>query len=633
MRLVRMMSALMCFVTLTLCTSASVRPRSTPLSNLPVAAQASISASLGKDTSQYHALAASGGFEAITLSQRLNTRFAVQGVEVSSGSVHWNMALQGYGYGDALKAVQAVTPEANLNRVEFQRGSLTEWYVNGPMGLEQGFTLRERPGQFHGQPLTMALALPENLPVSVDEGGKGLELSDSAGNTVLRYAGLTAQDATGKELHTWLEMQGERLLVRVEDEGARYPVTVDPFVQLAELTASDGAAGSLFGFQCVISGNTVVVTSFSSPSLSYHGAAYVFVKPSSGWQNMTQTAELTSSDGAANDFFGDAVGISGNTVVVGALGATIGSNAGQGAAYVFVEPSGGWVNMTETAKLTASDGMANDGFGESVAISGNAIVVGADNAAVGGNTGQGAAYVYTKPAAGWKTTKVFKAKLTASGGKAYDGFGGAVAISGSTIVSGAPQYPPSTGSGAAYVYTKSATGWKTTKVFKAKLTASDGAKDALLGATLWISGNTIVVGAYNATVRSHVSQGAAYVFVEPAGGWANATQTAKLTSKDGNANDFFGAGLSISGSTIFLGAPDAQIGSNAQQGAVYEFVKPASGWKTTSQYTAKFVASDGSAGAEFGLSIAATADIFATGAFLQTVGANASQGEAYVFGP
>jgi hypothetical protein len=277
--------------------------------------------------------------------------------------------------------------------------------------------------------------------------------------------------------------------------------------------------------------------------------------------------------------------------------------------------------------------MANDGFGESVAISGNTIVIGADNAAVGRNSGQGAAYVYTKPGTGWKTTNLFKAKLTASGGRAYDGFGGAVAISGSTIVSGAPQYPPSTGSGAAYVYTKPATGWKTTKVFKAKLIASDGAKDALLGTTLWISGNTIVAGAYNATVRSHVSQGAAYVFVEPAGGWANATQTAKLTAKDGKANDLFSAGLSISGNTIFLGAPDAQIGANAQQGAVYEFVKPASGWKTTSQYTAKFVASDGSAGAEFGFCIATTDDIFATGAFLQTVGSNASQGEAYVFGP
>jgi hypothetical protein len=134
MRIVRMMSALMCFVILTLCTSASVRPRSTPLSNLPVAAQASISASLGRDTSQYHALAAGTGFETITLSQRLDTHFAAQGAEVSSGRVHWNISLQAYGYGDALKAVQAVTPEANLT------GGIPAWFFDG--------VVRERADRF-----------------------------------------------------------------------------------------------------------------------------------------------------------------------------------------------------------------------------------------------------------------------------------------------------------------------------------------------------------------------------------------------------------------------------------------------------------------------------------------------------
>ena len=147
MRIVRMMSTMMLLVTLTLCASASDQREGTSLSNLPVAAQASISAALGRDMWQYHARAVGGGFEAITPSQRLDTRFTAQGVEVSRGTVHWGMTLQGYGYGDALKAVQAVTPDANLNRVEYRRGQLTEWYVNGPVGLEQGFTLRDRPGQ------------------------------------------------------------------------------------------------------------------------------------------------------------------------------------------------------------------------------------------------------------------------------------------------------------------------------------------------------------------------------------------------------------------------------------------------------------------------------------------------------
>jgi hypothetical protein len=631
MRIMRAISSCVLLGTLILRASASDQRGSTSLSSLPVAAQASISAALGREKSQYHLRAAGRGFEAITPLQRLDTRFTAQGVEVSSGTVRWSMALQGYGYGEALKAVEVVTPEGNLNRVEYRRGSVREWYVNGPMGLEQGFTLSERPGQLNGRPLTFALMLRGNVLASVNEDGKSLKLVDSTGRALLRYAGLAAQDATGTQLHTWLEIRDERLLLRVEDKDARYPVTVDPLVQLAELTASDGAANSFFGFQCAISGNTVVVTSFSSPSFSFHGAAYVFVKPSSGWANMTQTAELTSSNGAANDYFGDAVGISGNTVVVGALGVTVGGNAGQGAAYVFVEPAGGWANMTETAMLTAKDGMAKDGFGESIAINGGTIVIGADGATVNGNGGQGAAYVYNRPAGGWKTTDAFKAKLTSSDGQAYDGFGGDVAISGNTIVSGAPQYPPSTGSGAAYVFVEPPHGW-VTGTQNAKLTASDGATDALLGSTLDISGNTIVAGAYNATVHSHASQGAAYVFVKPAGGWANATQTAKLTAADGKANDSFSSGISINANTIFLGSPAAKIGSNSQQGAVYQFVKPASGWKTTSRYTKKFTASDGVAGAEFGFCVAARRNTFVAGAILQTVGSTA-QGTAYVFGP
>ena len=97
-----------------------------------------------------------------------------------------------------------------------------------------------------------------------------------------------------------------------------------------------------------------------SAATADQGAAYVFTEPGSGWANMTQTAKLTASDGAADDRFGDSVSISGNTVVVGAPNATVGGNSGQGAAYVFTEPGSGWANMTQTAKLTASDGAADD---------------------------------------------------------------------------------------------------------------------------------------------------------------------------------------------------------------------------------------------------------------------------------
>ena len=83
------------------------------------------------------------------------------------------------------------------------------------------------------------------------------------GKAMLRYTGLQARDAAGRELRSWLEVRGKRLLVRVEDMGARYPVAVDPWVQQAELKASDGAADDSFGNSVAVSGSTVVVGAFN----------------------------------------------------------------------------------------------------------------------------------------------------------------------------------------------------------------------------------------------------------------------------------------------------------------------------------------------------------------------------------
>ena len=163
------------------------------------------------------------------------------------------------------------------------------------------------------------------------------------------------------------------------------------------------------------------------------GAAYVFIKPPRGWANMTQTAELTASDAQIYDCFGCSVAISGNTVVVGASGAAIGGNTAQGAAYVFVEPPTGWTNMTETAKLTASDGASDAQFGTSVAMSGNTLVVGAPATSLM----QGNAYVFVEPQSGW-TDMTQTAELVPSDGFDNDNFGTSVSISGDTVVVGAP---------------------------------------------------------------------------------------------------------------------------------------------------------------------------------------------------
>jgi uncharacterized protein (DUF2345 family) len=419
-----------------------------------------------------------------------------------------------------------------------------------------------------------------------------------------------------------MEVRGEELLLRVDDAGAHYPIVVDPFVQQAKLTASDGAANDQFGFSVSISGDTVVV---GAPGKnSSQGAAYVFVKPSGGWTTTsTFTAKLTASDGAVGDDFGFSVSVSGDTVVVGAHNADIGANLAQGAAYVFVKPSGGWSgNLTETAKLTASDGAAFDTFGFSVSVSGDTVVVGAP----GKNSSRGAAYVFVKPSGGWTTTSTFTAKLTASDGAVGDDFGFSVSVSGDTVVVGAA---PFANQGAAYVFVKPSAGWSGNLTESAKLTASDGAAFDFFGSSVSISGDTVVVGA----LGKNSSQGAAYVFVKPSGGWSgNLTETAKLTASDGAAFDTFGWSVSVSGDTVVVGAPGADIGANADQGAAYVFVKPSGGWTTTSTFTAKLTASDGAVGDDFGFSVSVSGDTVVVGAQFADISTNAGQGAAYVFG-
>ena len=225
--------------------------------------------------------------------------------------------------------------------------------------------------------------------------------------------------------------------------------------QTAKLTASDGAAGDLFGWSAAISGDTLVIGAWRDAigTNNQQGSAYVFVKPGEGWVNATQTAKLIASDGADGDMFGSSSTISGDTLVVGAWSDAIGTNNQQGSAYIFVKPIGGWVDSTPTAKLTASDGAAIACFGWSVALSGDTVVVGAFGDGIDGKKDQGSAYVFVKSSGGW-TNMIETFKLTAVDGAAGDALGWSVGIAGDTLVAGA--YTDSIGAnsqqGSAYVF-------------------------------------------------------------------------------------------------------------------------------------------------------------------------------------
>ena len=255
---------------------------------------------------------------------------------------------------------------------------------------------------------------------------------------------------------------------------------------------------------------------------------------------INQTTELTASTGVAYDNLGSSVAVSGDTVVVGADGAC----NGFGVAYVFTPPGGVWpATLSEIAGLVASDGTAGTSFGSSVSISanGNTVAVGAATAAVGANSDQGAAYVFTEPANGWSHPLPSNAKLLAAHGAAYDDFGSSVSVSadGSTVVVGAdgwnaPMVGNSAVPGKAYVFTAPAGGWNGTANENAQLVASDSAAGDWFGQSVAIDGGTVVVGAPYATVGGNGSQGEAYVFSQPAGGWTGTVnEDSKLAASGG----------------------------------------------------------------------------------------------------
>ena len=297
-------------------TGSAAQPQT--LADLPAATQHAVSSALGQDQSAYHAAVGAAGVTLANPANRLTAQVQSGALNVSTGADTWDMSLVGLGYGGAVEPLGTAQTSASNNRVDCNYGPVDEWYVNGPAGLEQGFnvTLPAGAAAAAGASLTVELALGGNLTGTVNAAGDGLTLSRPDGSAALGYNGLVAYDATGKALPASLQVEGaaghQDLLIHVND-AAQGPITIDPWVQEAELFANNGQSGDAFGWSCAISGNTLVVGAPTGDN--GQGAAYVFTGSGASW---TQVAELTAQGGQQGDWFGISVALSGNTIVVGA---------------------------------------------------------------------------------------------------------------------------------------------------------------------------------------------------------------------------------------------------------------------------------------------------------------------------
>jgi len=309
--------------------------------------------------------------------------------------------------------------------------------------------------------------------------------------------------------------------------------------QTATLTATDGVNGDGFGQAVAISGDTILVAAQNTSTV------YLYVKPASGWTNMTQTAKLTAS--VPTSRFGLGLAISGGTVVIGAYGTNQ-----EGTAYVYVKPSSGWVDMQQTGELLATD---KGDFGLAVGVSENTIVVGAPTAL----SQNGVVYVYRKPSEGWTNVQP-TAMLTTAVKYAGGNFGGSLSISGTTVVVGASIQNDLAGE--AYVFVEPQGGWKN-MTETGDLLPPTGAN--LFGTSVAISRNVAVIGTPG---YFSYQSGVAYIYVKPTRGWKTTSHfNSQLYPMDGSNEDLFGSSVSISGLTVLAGAPQL----NSEYGAAYIF--------------------------------------------------------------
>lgn len=420
-----------------------------------------------------------------------------------------------------------------------------------------------------------------------------------SGDTVV--IGAPFEDSSGEGVNS--TKQGNNSLVH---SGAAYVYVRDgeKWIQQAYLKASNSGKNDQFGFSVAISGDTIAIGAFGEDSKSSTqtdnsatdaGAVYVFTRKDKIW---TQQAYLKSSTAAAGNFFGYSVAISENSLVVGAMGENGGTSSGTGTtattiaragtAYVFTRSTTTWAQQ---ASLKASNPGANDLFGISVGISGDTVVVGAQNES-----------------------------------------------SDSTGVNGAQDDDTQSNSGAAYVFTRSSSTWSQ----QAYLKASNTAKDDLFGHAVAIDGRTIVVGAHqesskargvnkNQSDNSAAKSGAAYVFIRNGKKWL---QQAYLKPSNTGAGDGFGYSVAVSGASVLIGSygedsnargiqGDQGNNSALNSGAAYLFTRSGTTWSQKSYLKPSNTANNG----QFGKYAAIDDDI----ALVAAPGMSKYSGAAYLF--
>jgi len=389
------------------------------------------------------------------------------------------------------------------------------------------------------------------------------------------------------------------------------------------------ANGDAYGSSIAMGNDLLIVGAAGGPGNT--GAAFGFKFKDGAWAT---DARFVATDATVGDAFGSSVSIDGDIVAIGAQTDDLASIpptfpatslTDAGSVWLLARDSGQWLAGETT--LAGSLTGANDQNGGSTAMDGDYAISGAEGATDTGAVGSGVSYIWFRnPSTGWRE----QLRLTSGSQEAGQVFGRSVAISGSTVIVGAPgrDFGAKVDQGCVFLYTRNGTAWPaaTTNmgalaIPPGYLTDSSGSANDYFGQSVGISGATAIVGAWGYDAPGFNSCGTAHILMR------NANNTWQVSSRieatDKAANDYFGYSVAISGDTAVVGA----YGKNGSTGAAYVFQRNGS----TFRQIQKLTASDAALGDGFGIGVAIDGDVIVVGAWTKTINGNATQGAAYVF--
>jgi len=556
---------------------------------------------------------AAASWQAPNRAHGFRTHFTGAGIRLlprteAEPSWRWGLELTGYGRGLRLWRIAEAVPLPEGNRVDYWRGAITEWYVNEPRGLEQGFTVlvppedtpdAERAPRTAAAPSNvrvtedaayLELTLSGTLQPSLSGDGQAVDFRTQRGESVVRYAALRVTDAAGRDLPSWIEVwsatrsRGIRLVF--VDREAVYPLTVDPLVTSPSWSADGDQDSARFGYSVGTAGHVndddfddlVVGAPWYDNGQVDEGRVYVYLGSEGG---LSAEPDWTAEGDQAGARFGYAVGTAGDVdgdgyddVIVGAPWYDDGELGDAGRAYVFLGSEGG---LSAEPDWTAEGDQAGARFGFSVGTAGDVDSDGYDDVIIGaplydgdGTTDEGRAYVYLHSGEGLSTEPAW----TASCGQTGANFGHAVGTAGDVnadgyddVAVGAPLYDDgetTTDAGRVWVFHGSAGGPAETRNWE----VASGQAYANLGSALGTAGDVngdgvgdFIVGAFH-YADGEAGEGRAWVFHGVTGtGLRGALQDAAWTAESDQAWAYFGAAVATAGDVNNDGYDDVIVGA------------------------------------------------------------------------